>query len=113
MIFDYIIHPDPHSKLVEITEGYYLFEDQSKLPVFNGTPILFGEDSIFDKAEIVNSKTTTQNKAHLDKSNLKNYIRRQLLPSLNKDFNMDKRYEVISKRLAPKSSMCWRKKCVL
>ena len=105
MIFDYIIHPDSHSKLVEITEGYYLFEDQSKLPVFNGTPILFGEDSIFDKAEIVNSKTTTQNKAHLDKSNLKNYIRRQLLPSLNKDFNMDKRYEVISKRLAPKSSM--------
>ncbi|GAA3621395.1 methyltransferase domain-containing protein [Flavivirga jejuensis] len=104
-MFDYIIHPDSQSKLIKITESYYLFEDQSKLPVFNSTPILFSYESIFDEADIVNSKTTTQNSAHLDKTNLKNYIRRQLLPALNKDFNMNKRYEDLSKSLPLKSKM--------
>ena len=104
-MFDNIIHPDSHSKLVEKTDSYYLFEDQSKLPVFNGTPILFGKESIFDEADIKNAKATTQNKAHVDKSNLKNYIRRQLLPSLNKDFYINKRYQDISKSLQDKSKM--------
>lgn len=104
-MFNTIIHPDTHSKLIEITDSYYLFEDQSKLPVFNGTPILFGEASIFDEADITSAKATTQNKAHLDKSSLKNYIRRQLLPALNKDFNINKRYQDIAKTLPAKSKM--------
>lgn len=105
MMFDNIIHPDSHSKLIEITDHYYLFEDQSKLTVFNGTPILFGKASIFNETDIINAKATTQDKTHLDKSNLKNYIRRQLLPSLNKDFYINKRYEAIAKSLPAKSKM--------
>ncbi len=104
-MFDNIIHPDSHSKLIEITDDYYLFEDQTKSPVFNGTPILFGNESIFDETEIVSAKATTQDIAHLDKSNLKNYIRRQLLPSLNKDFNINKRYEALAKSLPTRSKM--------
>lgn len=105
MMFDNIIHPDSHSKLIEITDSYYLFEDQSKLPVFNNTPILFGKDSIFNEKDITSAKATTQDKAHLDKSNFKNYIRRQLLPSLNKDFYINKRYQTLAQLLPEKSKM--------
>ncbi|WP_298343712.1 methyltransferase domain-containing protein [uncultured Algibacter sp.] len=104
-MFNNIIHPDTHSKLIEITDSYYLFEDQSKLPVFNGIPILLGRESIFDESDIIKAKATTQDKAHLDKSNLKNYIRRQLLPSLNKDFYINNRYTTLAKSLPDNSKM--------
>lgn len=105
MMFNNIIHPDTHSKLTEITDSYYLFEDQSKLSVFNGTPILLSRESIFDESDIIKAKATTQDKAHLDKSNLKNYIRRQLLPSLNKDFYINSRYTALAKSLPDNSKM--------
>ncbi len=100
-----VIHPDTHSRLIKVTEDFFHFEDESTLPVFNGIPILFGKDSIFNADDIYQSKTTTQNKKHADRSNLKNYIRRELLPSLNKDFKMDERYTEISKMLEPNSKM--------
>lgn len=95
-----IIHPDTHSKLVSITDAYYIFEDESKLPVLFGTPVLFGVNSIFSEKDIVNAKKTTQDIDYLDTSNLKNFIRRKLLPSLCEDFNIEKRYEGLSKELA-------------
>ncbi len=95
-----IVHPDSHSKLKEITTDFCFFEDNSKLPVYNGTPILFGKESIFSQEDIISSKVTTQDKSHLDTSNVKNYIRRKLLPSLSEDFNIDKRYEIFG-RLIP------------
>jgi SAM-dependent methyltransferase len=104
-MFENIIHPDSHSKLIEITDSHYVFEDESNLPVFNGTPILFSKESIFTVDEIISSKTTTQNNSHLDISNFKNYIRRKLLPALNVDFKMDKRYNDVSKLLPSKSKM--------
>ncbi|SFZ92925.1 Methyltransferase domain-containing protein [Flaviramulus basaltis] len=104
-MFNYIIHPDSHSKLIEITDSHYIFEDQSKLAIVKGIPVLFSKESIFDETDIIDSKSTTQNRAHLDKSNLKNYIRRQLLPSLNKDFNINERYGYISKLLPLKAKM--------
>ena len=102
---EYIIHPDSHSKLIKATDSYFLFEDDSKLPVHQGIPILFSEKSIFNKEDIINSNTTTQDRDHLDTSNVKNYIRRKLLPSLCKDFNIDKRYHHISNLLPLKSKM--------
>jgi SAM-dependent methyltransferase len=96
MNIDSIIHPDSHSKLIEITETYYLFEDGSKLHVHNGVPILLSVDSIFNSDDIINSKVTTQDNAYLDTSNLKNYVRRKLLPSLCSDFNIEKRYDNLS-----------------
>lgn len=88
-----IIHPDSHSKLKQVTSDFYVFEDDSQLPIHNGTPILFGKDSIFTQEDIIISKVTTQDRSHLDTSNFKNYIRRKLLPSLSKDFNINERYK--------------------
>lgn len=96
---EYIIHPDTRSRLVSITDEYFLFEDESKLAVLNGTPILFSIDSIFNEDDIVNAKKTTQDSDYLDTSNLKNFIRRKLLPSLCEDFNIEKRYDELSKLL--------------
>jgi SAM-dependent methyltransferase len=96
---EYIIHPDTHSRLVSISDDYLLFEDHSRLAVHNGTPILFGADSIFNSEDIINSKKTTQDKEHLDTSNIKNFIRRKLLPSLCEDFTIEKRYVTLSELL--------------
>jgi len=100
---EYIIHPDTHSKLMSKTSEYLFFEDQSKLPIQNGTPILFGKDSLFKTEDVINAKITTQDSAHLDTSNIKNFIRRKLLPTLCNDFNIEKRYDNLSKLLPSKS----------
>ena len=81
-MLEHILHPDTHSRLVLKNEEYLLFEDGSKMPIHKGTPILFGVDSIFIAKDVVNDKKTTQDSAHLDTKNIKNFIRRKLLPSL-------------------------------
>jgi len=102
---EYIIHPDTHSKLVSSSADYLLFEDNSRLPIHKGIPILFGVDSIFNSEDIINSKKTTQDREHLDTSNIKNFIRRKLLPSLCEDFDIEKRYEVLSQLLPAESKV--------
>ncbi|SEA89379.1 Methyltransferase domain-containing protein [Flavobacterium gillisiae] len=99
----YIIHPDTHSKLASQTEDCFLFEDKSKLRIHNGTPILFSIDSIFNEEDVIIARKTTQDSAHLDTSNIKNFIRRKLLPSLCNDFNIDKRYDELSTLLSERS----------
>jgi SAM-dependent methyltransferase len=94
-----IIHPDSRVKLTRADYDYYYFEDNSKLPVINGTPVLFSKDSIFSTQDIYESNITTQNSGHLDTSNFRNFIRRKILPSLTSDFNIEKRYEKIQKML--------------
>ncbi len=98
---EYIIHPDTRSKFLSKTKDYLMFEDNSRLPIYNGTPILFGVNSIFNPEDIINSKKTTQDREHLDTSNIKNFIRRKLLPSLCEDFSIDKRYDSLA-QLVPK-----------
>ncbi|NNC45126.1 MAG: methyltransferase domain-containing protein, partial [Winogradskyella sp.] len=100
-----IIHPDSHSKLKESTDSYYSFEDDSKLPVHKGIPVLFGKDSLFNAQDIINAKVTTQDKAYADTKNLKNYVRRKLLPSLAKDFNLVKRYTELADLLPQQSKV--------
>ncbi|MFD0989545.1 methyltransferase domain-containing protein [Mariniflexile jejuense] len=95
MTRDIIIHPDTHSKLIEITETLYVFEDGNTLPIHNGVPILFGINSIFSADDIINSKVTTQDSSYLNTSSIKNYVRRKLLPSLCTDFNIEKRYHAL------------------
>lgn len=101
----HIIHPDTNSKFVSKSDDYFLFEDGSKLRVHNGTPILFSIDSIFNENDVISAKKTTQDSAHLDTSNIKNFIRRKLLPSLCNDFNIEKRYDELSKLLSAKSKV--------
>jgi SAM-dependent methyltransferase len=103
MMLDYIIHPDTRSRLVSKTDEYILFEDKSQLRIYDGTPVLFSIDSIFNEDDIINTKKTTQDSAHLDTSNIKNFIRRKLLPSLCDDFNIEKRYDDLSKLLPAES----------
>ncbi|PXY44092.1 hypothetical protein DMB68_16770 [Flavobacterium hydrophilum] len=100
-----IIHPDSHSKLKEITNDFFLFEDGSKLLIHDGTPILFSTESIFSQDDIINSKKTTQDSSHLDTTNFKNYIRRKLLPSICVDFNIEKRYDELYKLVPANSKM--------
>lgn len=97
---EHIIHPDTRSRLVSNNGDHFLFEDGSKLPIHNRIPILFGVDSIFNANDVVNAKKTTQDSSHLDTSNIKNFIRRKLLPSLCDDFDIEKRYDGLSKLLA-------------
>ncbi len=98
-MLEHILHPDTHSRLVLKNDENLLFEDGSKMPIHNGTPILFSVDSIFNPEDIINSKITTQDSAHLDTSNIKNFIRRKVLPSLCTDFNIEKRYDNLEQLL--------------
>jgi SAM-dependent methyltransferase len=102
---EHIIHPDTHSRLVSKTNDYCIFEDQSKLPILDGIPLLFSKDSIFNSEDVIHSKKTTQDKEHLDTSTLKNFIRRKLLPSLCEDFTIEKRYDALSQLLPAKSKV--------
>jgi SAM-dependent methyltransferase len=96
---DRIIHPDTHSKLVEVNENSFVFEDGSTLNIINGTPVLFGCNSIFNEKDIIDSKSTTQSTKHLDTTNFKNFIRRKLLPQLTNDFHIKNRYENLATKL--------------
>lgn len=100
-----IIQPDTHSKLMSITDEYLLFEDGSKFCIHNGTPILFSINSIFNDLDIINSKKNTQDSTLSDPSNIKNFIRRKLLPSLCDDFNIESRYNNLSKLLSKDSKV--------
>jgi len=100
-----IIQPDTHSKLVSKTEQYLLFEDGSKFYIHNGTPVLFGIESIFNVDDIINQKATTQDKNLMDTSNVKNFIRRKMLPSLCYDFTIEKRYFYLSQLLSKDSKV--------
>lgn len=104
-MLEHIIHPDTHSKLILKNEEYLFFEDGLKLPVHHGTPLLFGVDSIFSIIEIINNKKTTQDSAYLDTSNIKNFVRRRLLPSLCTDFNIEKRYDDLAKLMLDNSKV--------
>ena len=104
-MLEHIVHPDTHSRLISSTPEHFIFEDGSRLPVHEGTPILFGMHSVFNADDIVNSKKTTQDTAHLDTKNFKNYIRRKMLPSLCNDFEIDNRYAGLSKMLVPGSKV--------
>jgi SAM-dependent methyltransferase len=98
-MLEHILHPDTHSRLILKNEEYLLFEDGLKTPIHKGTPILFSVDSIFNAKDIVNDKKTTQDSTYLDTSTIKNFIRRKVLPSLCTDFNIQKRYDDLSKLL--------------
>ena len=100
-----IIQPDTHSKLVVVTDDHLLFEDGSKFYIHNGTPVLFSTESIFNVEDIANQKPTTQDKKQMDTSNVKNYIRRKMLPSLCKDFNIEKRYTDLSGLVSKESKV--------
>ena len=96
---EHLIHPDTHAKLSSSSDSQLVFADGSTLPVHEGTPILFGVQSIFNADDIINAKKTTQDTAHLDTKSFKNYVRRKMLPSLCEDFDIEKSYAEIARML--------------
>lgn len=104
-MLDFLINPDTKSKFLVKTDQSIIFEDGSEFIIFEGTPILFGKNSIFNNNDITSNRKTTQSAEHLDTKTFKNYIRRKILPSLCKDFSIEKRYADLASLLKPESNV--------
>ena len=104
-MLDFLINPDTKSNFLNKTDRSVIFEDGSEFIIFEETPILFGKNSIFNDNDITSNRTTTQSAQHLDTKNFKNFIRRKILPSLCKDFSIEKRYADLSLLLTPGSKV--------
>jgi len=90
--FDKLINPVSLAGVKNITKSNIEFQCESKSPVINNIPIIIDESqSIFKLDDIVKNIPTTQSSTFRDKS-LKNTIRKDFLPSLSKDFTLNKRY---------------------
>ncbi len=90
--FDKLINPVSLAGVKNITKSNIEFQCESKSPVINNIPIIIDESqSIFKLDDIVKNVPTTQSSTFRDKS-LKNTIRKDILPSLSKDFTLNKRY---------------------
>ena len=90
--FDKLINPVSQAGVKNITKSNIEFQCESKFPIINNIPIIIDESqSIFKLDDIVKNVPTTQSSTFRDKS-LKNTIRKDILPSLSKDFTLNKRY---------------------
>lgn len=104
-IYNFVIHPKTKSVFKEIVGETILFQDNSSLPVHNGIPILLSENSIFKIDDIIQNKSTTQDSNFVKTNKYKNYIRKKLLPTLTKDFNVEKRYKLLSSKIKKNSGV--------
>jgi SAM-dependent methyltransferase len=98
-------NPDTRAKLVSVDNKYCYFEDGSTMLLFDGTPILISDRSIFNTNSIVSFKISTQNDEYSNTKSIKNYIRRNIIPDLSKDFGLKKRFEFLSGRLSAGSKV--------
>src|SRR6187551_1946783 len=103
MEFKYLVSPVDRKPIVSASDTALLFEGGKSFPISNNIPILIrNETGLFDINDIVAQKPQTQNKAYLDRSNLKNYIRRNILPTLSTDRNFEERYASLAERVKGK-----------
>lgn len=95
-------NPINNSKVSIITDEEVLFNCNTSFPKNNDIPIIINESkSIFTIKDILNTKPTTQNLSYR-KNSFKNLIRKNLLPSLSKDFTQKKRFEDLSLKFTNK-----------
>jgi hypothetical protein len=88
-----LVNPLTKSPFSKVEGKDIVFRDDSRFPIIHDIPVLiFDETGIFDIAGIEKNNATTQSKRLNDTNNLKNYIRRKVLPSLTRDNNFSKRY---------------------
>ncbi len=79
------------------------FSGQDSYPVIRGIPILINEkNSLFTINDIIDQKPQTQDKTYSNKRNIKNFIRASLLPKLNIDWDLERRYEDLAKKVTNK-----------
>jgi hypothetical protein len=95
-----LVNPLTKSTFLKIEENRIIFRDETSFPIIQQIPVLiFEETGIFDIEGIENNKATTQSKELNDTNNLKNFIRRKVLPSLTRDKNFFKRYSWLSNNI--------------
>jgi SAM-dependent methyltransferase len=98
-----LISPVDGSACARLTQEHCEFLGKDKYPVINGIPVLIDEQqSLFTIADIISQKPQTQNKAYSNKGNLKNFIRTSILPKLNIDWDLEKRYKNLAKKVKNK-----------
>lgn len=96
----YLISPLNQTSNALIDGGYCAFAGGDRYPMVDGIPVLVAKNnSMFVLEAIRQQKPLTQNKGYSDKGKLKNYIRASLLPKLNVDWTLKKRYEKLAERV--------------
>jgi len=91
-----LVHPKTKSKFLKIENSTLVFEDNSTLPIHQNAPILLSDQSLFSIESITANLSTTQDADFVKPTSFKNYFRKKILPSLTKDFHIEKRYAVLS-----------------
>lgn len=96
-ILQSLIHPKTRASISAVDTDMIRFTDGHSLPMMQGRPILLSEDSLFTIEGILQNAATTQEATFIDtQGSVKNYLRKRVLPSLAKDFHLEKRYHELA-----------------
>lgn len=96
-LLKYIVCPLSKEALLRFDSDCAVFFGGSKYPLVDSIPILIDEkNGLFDINGIIAQKPLTQNRQYLDKRKFKNYVRRNMLPSLSSDVDLKSRYEKLA-----------------
>lgn len=97
-----LVNPITGLEVKTISNDEIIFNCNTKYPVKENIPIIINEfKSIFTIKDVLNVKFTTQSSLYR-KNSFKNYIRKNLLPTLSKDFTQKKRFKELSKKFENK-----------
>lgn len=102
-ILQSLIHPKTRASVSAVDSDMIRFADGHSLPILQGKPVLLSEDSLFTIEGILQNTTTTQEATFIDtQGSIKNYLRKRVLPSLAKDFHLEKRYRELAQTVNAK-----------
>ncbi|WP_299550066.1 methyltransferase domain-containing protein [Seonamhaeicola sp.] len=97
-----LINPISKEDCAAIEPSEIVFNCGHKYETVNNIPVIIDESrSIFSVCDILEKVPTAQN-SNYRKDNLKNIIRKKVLPSLSKDFGFRKRYEQLADKFKGK-----------
>lgn len=98
-ILSALTNPLTKAKFAKIENNSIVFEDNSTFPFYKNSPILLTENSLFKAKDITSNTITTQDANFVKTKSFKNYFRKNILPSLTKDFHLKKRYNELSVKI--------------
>lgn len=95
-----LISPLNQTPLSAYDDNYCQFQGNDRYPILDSIPILISENnSLFRIADILVEKPQTQNKEYSNTRTLKNFVRASLLPKLNKDWSIERRYHCLAEKV--------------
>lgn len=98
--YAFLISPLNGRRLESIDDTSCQFAESDKYPLIDSIPVLVTqENSLFRIDEIKDQRPLTQNKNYSNKSSIKNFIRTTLLPKLNTDWDLKKRYSQLAEQV--------------